>query len=347
MIVSLSRGCLTMTDLQTGFASLITRRSALAILVATMAEGTSAARASLVGGVKPGVRLVNSAGVRLETLFWGGSGPALLCLHGINSSAYIFSDLAPRLTRDFRVFGLTRRGHGRSDKPPAGYDLSTLTNDVLACIDRLGLDRVTLVGHSFAGLEMTSLAIQHPDRVSGLAFLDCSFDRRINATLGDPPPGPVPTDQDRATRGAFRAWLQRTYSPVWSRGWEADLEATVRFDEQGRYQGDAMPEEVGRLLYRAAANAPPVTSPIDKPAVAFFPFSTDYPSRLLGNGGIETLRAAAAYQARLNAAKEVHAEAFRAAFPQGRGLKVPSSDHYFFVTQGGLVAREVLALGHG
>src|SRR5215216_4138757 len=63
---------------------------------------------------------VNVNGVRLHYLDWGGKGKVILFLTGLGNSAHIFDDLAPQFTDQFRVFGMTRRGHGQSDKPEAG-----------------------------------------------------------------------------------------------------------------------------------------------------------------------------------------------------------------------------------
>ena len=73
---------------------------------------------------------VNVNGIRLHYLDWGGSGPALIFLTGMGSSAYIYNRFAPRFTDKFRVLGLTRRGHGDSDYPDTGYDADTLVEDI-------------------------------------------------------------------------------------------------------------------------------------------------------------------------------------------------------------------------
>src|SRR5688572_16500381 len=75
--------------------------------------------------------------VKLHYLDWGGEGQVLLLLHGLGDTAHIFDDLAPRLTQRFRVLGLTRRGHGQSDKPETGYDTATLVDDILQFLDAL------------------------------------------------------------------------------------------------------------------------------------------------------------------------------------------------------------------
>lgn len=50
-----------------------------------------------------------------------------------------------------RVLCVDQRGHGRSDKPADGYDLGTLADDLATVLERLGVERATVVGHSFGG----------------------------------------------------------------------------------------------------------------------------------------------------------------------------------------------------
>ena len=110
---------------------------------------------------------------------WIGAerGDTILFLHGLGDTAHIFDDLAPKFTNQFRVLGLTRRGHGQSEKPETGYDTATLVEDIRQFLDALKIERVILVGHSLAGDELTRFAGEHPDRVIKLVYLDAAYDR--------------------------------------------------------------------------------------------------------------------------------------------------------------------------
>src|ERR1041385_6588538 len=77
---------------------------------------------------KPGFLTVNK--VKLQFLDWGGKGATLLFLHGMGDTAHIYDDLAPKFTNQFRVLGLTRRGHAESEIPETGYDTATLVEDI-------------------------------------------------------------------------------------------------------------------------------------------------------------------------------------------------------------------------
>jgi non-heme chloroperoxidase len=113
--------------------------------------------------------------VRLEVLDWGGSGRPLILLAGLGHTAHIFDDFAPKLTAQYHVYGITRRGCGASSIPEDGYSADRLGDDVLAVLDALRLKRPVLVGHSIAGVELSSVAARHPEKISGLIYLEAGY----------------------------------------------------------------------------------------------------------------------------------------------------------------------------
>ena len=113
--------------------------------------------------------------VKLEVLDWGGTGRPLVLLAGLGSTAHVFDEFAPKLTSDYHVLGITRRGFGSSSAPEAGYSADRLGDDVVAVLDALKLDRPVLAGHSIAGEELSSVATRHPERVAGLVYLDAAY----------------------------------------------------------------------------------------------------------------------------------------------------------------------------
>jgi pimeloyl-ACP methyl ester carboxylesterase len=117
------------------------------------------------------------AGVQLEVLDFGGRGSPILLLPGLGATAHSFDELAPLLARKHRVVAMTRRGTGYSSKPEFGLDTPRLGQDVLQVMDAMHLEKVVLVGHSIAGDELTWLGGQHPERFSGLIYLDAAYDR--------------------------------------------------------------------------------------------------------------------------------------------------------------------------
>ena len=98
-----------------------------------------------------------------------GSGPSLVLLHGIGSNADSFAELLPLLPPDRQVVAWNAPGYGAS--APLGPDWPVAADyaDALeAFLDRLGLDRVTLVGHSLGTLMGAAFAVARPARVERL-----------------------------------------------------------------------------------------------------------------------------------------------------------------------------------
>lgn len=132
---------------------------------------------------------VKAHGVRLHYLEWsGGRGGVLLMLAGLGHDAHIFDGFAGRFTDKYRVLALTRRGYGESDKPLTGYDVKTRVEDVRRFLDALGITKVTLIGHSVAGDELTVFASAYPARVDKVVYLDAAYDRsKTQALVVDDP----------------------------------------------------------------------------------------------------------------------------------------------------------------
>ena len=121
-------------------------------------------------------RILVSPGTHLEVLDWGGRGQPLVFLAGYGNSAHVFDDFAPAFRDRFHVIGITRRGFGTSSLATSAYDNESLARDVIAVLDSLRLVRPILVGHSFAGAELNTIAVHHPSLARALVYLDAGFD---------------------------------------------------------------------------------------------------------------------------------------------------------------------------
>lgn len=116
--------------------------------------------------------------VKLEVLNWGGRGRPVILLAGLGYDAHVFDDFAPKLRSSYHVYGITRRGFGRSSVPkPDGenYSADRLGDDIVAVMDELKIERPVLAGHSIAGEELSSIGSRYPDRVAGLVYLDAGY----------------------------------------------------------------------------------------------------------------------------------------------------------------------------
>src|SRR5262249_38294140 len=119
-----------------------------------------------------GFEVVN--GLRLHFLQAGiPSAPAVCFLHGGAAHAHWFDRVIPALANRYRVIALDQRGHGDSQwaTPPA-YATADFAEDLRALMARLGLARMTLVGHSMGGHNAMAFAAWHPERTAGLVVVD-------------------------------------------------------------------------------------------------------------------------------------------------------------------------------
>ena len=116
-------------------------------------------------------------GIKLEVKDWGGTGRPVVLLAGLGGTLHSFDGFAPKLTARYHVYGITRRGYGASSAPnPTGdnYAADRLGDDVLAVLERMGIERPVLIGHSFAGEELSSICSRYPSRIAGLVYLDAA-----------------------------------------------------------------------------------------------------------------------------------------------------------------------------
>lgn len=100
-----------------------------------------------------------------------GSGPALLLLHGLGCDSSTWDEIAEPLAEHFTVIAPDLLGHGRSDKPVADYSLGGYANGMRDLLTILGIDTVTVVGHSFGGGVAMQFAYQFPERTERIVLL--------------------------------------------------------------------------------------------------------------------------------------------------------------------------------
>ncbi|MCW2801534.1 MAG: hypothetical protein JWQ70_3006 [Aeromicrobium sp.] len=100
-----------------------------------------------------------------------GSGPALLLLHGLGCDSSTWLSVMPQLSKHFTVIAPDLLGHGESDKPDADYSLGGYANGMRDLLTILGIDKVTVVGHSFGGGVAMQFAYQFPDRTERVVLV--------------------------------------------------------------------------------------------------------------------------------------------------------------------------------
>jgi pimeloyl-ACP methyl ester carboxylesterase len=150
----------------------------LAVLLLAGAAATYLIVRSIEARYPPAGRFVEVTGGRLHyiELGPGGKGPAatVLLLHGASgSSGDPIMALGHRLAAKFRVIAVDRPGSGWSDRiaGKAAGSPAVQATIIREALERLGVERAIVVGHSWSGALATNLALDHADKVAGLLLL--------------------------------------------------------------------------------------------------------------------------------------------------------------------------------
>jgi pimeloyl-ACP methyl ester carboxylesterase len=101
----------------------------------------------------------------------GGSGPALLLLHGITNSSETWERVAPYLAEHFTLIAPDLLGHGQSATPRGDYSLGAHASGARDVLTALGIERATVVGHSLGGGIAMQFAYQFPERCERLVLV--------------------------------------------------------------------------------------------------------------------------------------------------------------------------------
>jgi 3-oxoadipate enol-lactonase len=96
--------------------------------------------------------------------------PVLVLAGPLGSTLDIWQPLADALAEQFRVLRYDHRGHGRSPVTHGSYAIQDLASDVLALLDRLGIERAAFCGLSLGGMVGIWLGARAPERLSSLVL---------------------------------------------------------------------------------------------------------------------------------------------------------------------------------
>ena len=269
-------------------------------------------------------------GGSLEVLDWGGSGPPIVFLAGGgNSTPHDFDDFAPRFANSHRVIGITRRGSGGSSaERPRSFD--DYVDDIVAVLDAFHFDRVALVGHSFAGLEMARFGETYGQRCTALVYLDAAYDYTDPALEkifenNRPPSAPPMTSADSASIDAVRDWYGRTQRfrpPV------SALRASRLWGKDGRLIGQK-PSPTDSWDIPAPT---PRWDRVTCPSLGIYAMPTPYETYLRYWSSLDSLQQARAkdYYAVFAPWTQKNRDAF-GRFARNRVVEFPSASHYFFM----------------
>jgi non-heme chloroperoxidase len=285
-------------------------------------------------------------GVRLEVLDWGGSGRPLVLLAGGGDTAHVFDDFAAKLTTNFHVYGITRRGFGQSGFSPESWGADRLGDDVLAVLDSLKLNRPVLVGHSLGGEELSSVATRHRNRIAGLVYLEAgypyAFDNGKGPTwkefqdlkdLAPKAPPPVETDPALASFAALQqAWLRALgFTPP-----EGELRQKFTTTPEGRVREE-------REFPGQAVMLEGMKKYADIPVPALVIFAIPHaPAKWVSDSADPKVREVAkAFDTAADALTAKQAKIFEEGVPTAHVVRLPGADHYVYLSNEADVLREM------
>jgi 3-oxoadipate enol-lactonase len=99
------------------------------------------------------------------------AAPPLILSNSLGSTSEMWDPQVPALSERFRVIRYEHRGHGDAPVPPEPYDLEDISGDVLALMDRLGVERADFAGLSLGGMVGMWIGINAPERIGRLVLL--------------------------------------------------------------------------------------------------------------------------------------------------------------------------------
>lgn len=295
---------------------------------------------------------VNSNGIRLHYLDWGGSGPELVFIPGWGCTAHIFDRFAPRFTDRFHVLAVTRRGHGLSDYPETGYDADTLGEDLRQFLDARQIDKANLVGHSFGFVELSRFAALYPQRVLKLIWLDAAYDHtspEYKAVMKkDPMPNMMPPWPNEAISSIeeYASTVRRLYpslAAIWGPEMEADLRDNVTITPEGKVV-DKASDAIGNAISNTINTYRADYAGIHAPSLFFFVLIDG--SDFLSNECMTEEQKAQVLDYFRNVRlpwKESYIEQFRRNVPGARVVVIPHGHHYCFLKQEEVVFLEMRA----
>jgi len=102
----------------------------------------------------------------------GGTGPAVVMLHGFGDTGDMWAPLAADLAKDHTVVVPDLRGLGLSSIPDGGYDKKTQAGDIRGVLAALGIEHAVVIGHDIGTMVAFAYASRYPQLTDRLVVMD-------------------------------------------------------------------------------------------------------------------------------------------------------------------------------
>jgi pimeloyl-ACP methyl ester carboxylesterase len=174
----------------------------------------------------------------------GGTGPAVVLIHGFGDTGDMWTPLATTLVADHTVIVPDLRGMGLSAVADRGFEKTNQAKDVAEVLDTLKIERAVIIGHDIGNMVAFAFAERYPARTTRLVMMDAPvpgvgpWDDILKSPLlwhfrfGGP-------DMERLVAGRERIYLDRF--------WNDFAAKPTRFDEASRVHYAELYSKPGRM----------------------------------------------------------------------------------------------------
>jgi pimeloyl-ACP methyl ester carboxylesterase len=155
---------------------ILKRLAVFVVAACAVTQGQSALRQLIDPGLATlgGGFVSDTAQVNGTTLHYvrGGTGPAVILLHGFPEDWYAYHRVMPLLAKQFTIVAVDLRGLGDSIPTESGYDAANMAEDIHQLAEHLRLKHVYVVGHDIGGMVAYAFARRYPETSRGVMMLD-------------------------------------------------------------------------------------------------------------------------------------------------------------------------------
>jgi pimeloyl-ACP methyl ester carboxylesterase len=281
--------------------------------------------------------------VKVEVLDWGGKGRPLILLAGGGNTAHVFDDFATKLTANFQVYGITRRGFGDSGFSEPLKE-NQIDDDILLVMDSFKLDKPILVAHSIGGAELSAVASSHPNRIAGLVYLEAGYPYAFNNGKGPtmtefmdlrPPQRPSSGNDHLVSFEALQKSENQTYG---NRTPEAEFRHTWEFTPDGKSL--KRKDSPGWSTLMTMLNSNTKYTDIKVPALVLFAIPHTRDNWMTESSNPDLHKEAESYFAKIDSLTRKQATVFKEAIPTARIVELGGS-HFIFMSNEKDVLREI------